>query len=1174
MKQIKAIVKGCLFAIIMVLALFTQKNQTKAATINTIPSNDLTAVNQSHFLRIGSSTLVSSSWNGIDGISEGTDGFYNDCKYWNFYVPYEAKDIYTSSLFLTLNFENVCTIGGRQVNARIVCTGLDFTQESAIYTGDTYHKDGYMRIMTLYHDSLNVMGESAGSLKIRASITLRFDDTNEIVRLPFYQRVTDIDMKVPYISQPESWEGMGGYTGDLYVYQPYYTSDVMEISGMKASAKATSSGVSGDDSMLKAGLFAPTKDGIFVCEFGENNCATEMLIYSAYDDRNLPNPTKKTDATESKLPGDTITYTIDQPVNTFYATTFTYYDEFVIEDKLPAEVKYVSASLTANGVDKTSEYGTLTYDAAAHTVRYTVKESVLQNPGFYNGKSVSLKIRTTAVNESKETVVAKNSATTNISGVIKRTGEVQTPILPQFEVITEIVNGTITPSESKINMGSNRTVTWTPKNGYYVESVTIDGVEQNNPSAGGGSHAFNNITADHNVKVVCSPYYSVTTKIDQGGNISPGTDTIKKGEDHTVNWSVKDGFYVTKVIVDETSVYVGNKPSGYPVKYDFNDIKANHAVEVTTAKIPAFKITKTSDKLKYNYLDTVTYTIVVEQTIEDAVADEVVISDKDMTNGLELDLSTIQVDREDARIKKEGNTFSVELDQMKYKMPVTITVQGRVNNETLEVSQIRNTAKVKSIQTAEIKDDSDISVYYKVETEVINGSITESDYEVGRGENRTVSYEPDDGYYLQSVKVDGESWDVGKYQKKLTLENIKANYFVKVVYAKIPTISIEKKADRSIYQSGDKVTYTIVVEQTIKDAVAENIVVTDKGLPKGVVIDRSTIQCSEKTYELADGENTFQISFSSLSYGKPVKITFTADIVGKDLTKSDVKNIATAAFKNSDDVVGTVKDDADIVVCNKIDTEVVNGSISDPVTGIKIGEDRNISYSPNKGYYLARIQVDGREVSVKEYESQYDFKNIKENHRIKVVYEKIPMLAVTKALDKEVYYPGNMAHFTISVRQITEGATARNVVITDKDITKGVQIDISSIKVKGVDKKNYNVRKDGKGFVITIPELPYGKTVTITFDATIGKSISGKKIKNTVTAICDHIKGGKAVSDTADARIKREAVKEDVPKIGSDSSPETGDDAPVGVCILLFLSSFSLSFLLVKKRRSKQEAKN
>lgn len=1166
MKPIKTLVRGCLITVIMVLALFAQKSAIKAATINTIPSNDLTAVNQSHPLNLGSSTLVSSYWNGISGVSEGTEGVYDDCPYWNFYIPYEQKDIYTSSTFLTLNFENVCTIGGRQVNARIACTALDFTQESAIYTGDTYHKDGYMRILTLYHDSLYIVGESAGSLKLKTSITLRFDDTNEIVRLPFYQQVVDIDSKMAYISQPESWEGISGYTGDLYVYEPYFIGGVMEISGMKVSARPTSPGAEGDDSMLKAGLFAPTNNGIFGCEWGENNCGTGMVIYTAYDDRNLPNPTKKTDATEAKLPGDTITYTIDQPVNTFYATTFTYYDEFVMEDKLPEEVKYVSASLDVNGTDKTSEYGTLTYDSAAHKVTYAVKQSVLQTPAFYNGKSISLKIKTTAVNESKETVIAKNSATTNISGVKKRTGEVQTPILPQFEVITEIVNGTISPSESKINMGSNRTVTWTPKNGYYVESVTIDGVEQNNPSVGGGSHAFNNITADHNVKVVCSPYYSVTTKIDQGGNISPDTDTLKKGEDHTVSWSVKDGFYVTKVIVDGTSVYVGNKPSGYPVKYEFNDIKANHSVEVTTAKIPAFKITKTSDKLKYNYLDTVTYTIVVEQTVEGAVADDVVITDRDMTSGLELDLSSIKVDREDARIKEEGNAFSVEIDQMKSNMPVTITVQGRVNNETLESKEIRNTAKVRSTQTEEIKDDSDISVYYKVETKVTNGSITESDYEVARGESRTISYQPDDGYYLQSVKVDGESWDIEKYQKKLTLEDIKANYFVEVVYAKIPVLSIEKKADRSIYQSGDKVTYTIVVKETVKDAVAENIVVTDKELPEGIVIDPSTIRCSEKVYDLEVKENTFQIAFSSLSYGKPVNITFTADIVGKDLKKSDVKNIVRASFKNSADVAGTVEADADIVICNKIDTEVVNGSISDSVKNIKIGENRKITYNPNKGYYLASILVDGREVSIKDYVSQYDFQNIKENHRIRVVYEKIPMLAITKALDKKAYYPGNTAHFTITVRQTIEGATGRNVVITDKDITKGVQIDISSIKVKGVDKKNYSVRKDGKGFVITIPELPYGKTITITFSATIGEAFSGKEIKNTAVAICDHIEGGKAVSAKAVAKIKREAVKEDVPKIGSDSSPETGDDAPVRECVLLLLSSFALCFPLVWRK--------
>lgn len=1176
METPKKVLVMCFFVLVMVASVFIfHQNKVLAATINTIPSNDLTGVKESHCLNLGSSTLVSSSWKGVDGISEGTDGVYEDCKYWNFYIPYEKKDIFVSSMFLTLNFNNVCTIGGRQVNARIVCTGLDFTQEAEIYTGDTYYKDGYMRILTLYHDSLCVVGESAGSLKLKTSITLRYDDTKELVQLPFYQRVNDIDAKMPYISQPESWEGISGYTGVLYVYKDYYTGNVMEISGMKASAKTSSIGADGDDCMLKAGLFAPTNNGNFLCEWGENNCGTDMLIYSAYDDRNLPNPVKQTDVAEEKLPGDIINYTIRQEVNNFYSTTFMYYDEFIMEDKLPAEVEYISASLDVNGADKTSEYGTLTYDEASHTVKYSVKESVLQKAGFYNGRDVSLKIKTKAVNESNQIVVANNKATTTISGVKKQTGEVKTPIQPQFEVITEIVNGTITPSERKINMGSDRMVEWMPKSGYYVSSVTIDGTAQSSPDLNGGSKAFNNISADHSVKVVCRPYHKITTKIDNGGTISPDITKIKDGENNSVNWSVKDGFYVKKVVVDGSSVYSGNKVTGYPTKYDFENVTEDHAVEVTTAPVPAFKITKTSDKLKYNYMDTVTYTIVVEQTISGAVADNVVISDKDMTNGLELVLSSIKVNREDARIKQEGNAFTVEIDQMKSNEPVTITVQGKVNNDTLASKDIRNTAKVKSQQTEEIKDDSDISIYYKVETKVTNGTITESDYEVARGEKRTITYSPNDGYYLQSVKVDGEFWNIEKYQKKFTLQNIKANYFVEVVYAKIPSISIKKKADKSMYQSGDKVKYTIDVTETTKDAVAQNIVITDKALPQGVVIDKSTIQCSEKEYYLTVKENTFQISFSSLSYGKSVKITFIADIVGKNLTKSDVKNIATASFKNSVDVTGTVKADADIVVCNKIDTEVVNGSISDPVKDIKIGEDCKISFSPNNGYYLANIMVDDREVSIKNHISWYDFKNVKENHRIKVVYEKIPMLSITKTLDKKTYYPGSVAHFTITLQQTIEGAVARNVVVTDKDITDGVKIDVSGIMVKGVDKNNFNIRKTGKGFVLSLQELPYGKTATISFDAVVSKSISSKKLKNTVFAMCDYIKGGKAVFAKVDAKIKRESMQ-DVPRITStsDNSPETGDGSWLGLCAFSFLLSFSISLALLWRKMKCKKAES
>lgn len=1039
-----------------------------AATIHTIPSNNLSQVNASHSLRIGSSTYVSSKWNGVNGISEGVDGIYDDCKYWNIYVPYNQQDMHLKD-FLDIRFEHVATIGGRYVNVDLHCDSLDFIQEAVINQGE-YHKDGYMQIMTLYYDVLTVIGESAGSMRLKTSVTITYADTGEIVDLPFYQRVEDIDAKMPYISQPESWEGISGFTNDLYVYQPYFTGGIMEIEGMKASACIHSLGAENEDSLLKAGLFAPIRKGSFTCEWGENNCGTSMLLYSAYDDRNLPKPIKKTDAANTKLPGETINYTIEQPISSFYANAFGCYNVFAFVDKLSDNVSYVSAELYHNGVEKTSLYGTLQYDEATHTVRYTLKESLLKSISFYDGTTLSLKIKAKVVNASKQTVTAKNKASVDISGVRKQTNEVQTLIDPQFEVITKIENGTITPSESKINKGADRTVTWTPKNGYYVESVTIDGVVQTDTKTEGDSYIFRNIKADHDVKVVCKPYFQIQTEISNGiitkkiseikegenhgitwtakegyyvesvtvdgdaqlvrnddegrytfsnvtadhyvkvvckpyyrietqidhGTITPDQDRVKEGDRPKIVWTPEDGYYVKTVTVDNAIIYSNNATKNYDTSYSFSPISENHKVVVKTARIPSLKITKNSDKNVYNYQDIIIYTIVAEQTIKGAVADHVIITDKDITKGIEFDLDTLKVSDPSAKIdkNKDSNSFTVRLDQMS-DSPVTITVKATVNNETLKSKEIKNTARIISDQTEEITDDSDISIFYKVITKVTNGSISPNDDKVGRGENRVITYQPaDDSYYLESVKIDGQLQDLGDCQDKVILEEIKANHFVEVIYEKIPDLEIKKSADRKVYSSGDVITYTIQVSQPVSDGIAENVTIYDESLPEGVILIPESVSCDEGMAQIQIEENGFRVMVPYLIADKTVTIKCKAFIDGKKSESDMICNTAKASFKNVEGVEGLKKASTQIQVRQKILTEVVHGSITDSESDIPLHADREITYQAEKGYYLESVTVDGEKVSITDFPDRYKFADICADHTIQVVYNEIPIFSV------------------------------------------------------------------------------------------------------------------------------------------------------------------------------------
>ena len=72
----------------------------------------------------------------------------------------------------------------------------------------------------------------------------------------------------------------------------------------------------------------------------------------------------------------------------------------------------------------------------------------------------------------------------------------------------------------------------------------------------------------------------------------------------------------------------------------------------------------------------------------------------------------------------------------------------------------------------------------------------------------------------------------------------------------------------------------------------------------------------------------------------------------------------------------------------QIVTEVIGGTITPTLTGIKDGENRTITYSPNDSsrQYLKSVTVDGVEQSVDLFKNSYTFSNITEGHTIRVEY--------------------------------------------------------------------------------------------------------------------------------------------------------------------------------------------
>lgn len=143
-------------------------------------------------------------------------------------------------------------------------------------------------------------------------------------------------------------------------------------------------------------------------------------------------------------------------------------------------------------------------------------------------------------------------------------------------------------------------MSWKPDNGYYVESVTIDGKQVTVDDKTGGSYIFNDIREDHEVVVVCKESDSqiVLTKtiaVDdiyfEHGNPSyifkvDGADS--SGNRHTYYQSGEfDEDYVKK----NTYTQNGIKYVNQTVKFDNVPAGKYTAQEIGTSRYQADKVT-------------------------------------------------------------------------------------------------------------------------------------------------------------------------------------------------------------------------------------------------------------------------------------------------------------------------------------------------------------------------------------------------------------------------------------------------------------------------------------------------------------------------------------------------------------------------------------------------------
>ena len=157
--------------------------------------------------------------------------------------------------------------------------------------------------------------------------------------------------------------------------------------------------------------------------------------------------------------------------------------------------------------------------------------------------------------------------------------------------------GTISPSGTVLlNPGASQAFTITPNTGYAVIDVLVDGSSVGAVSA----YSFYNVTADHTISATFAANtntYTIAASAGEGGSILPsGTVSVNQGSDQTFSFNPAAGYQVSSVLVDGAPL-----PATLPPESGctFANVDANHTLVVSFAPITSTAVSYGFSTLDY-----------------------------------------------------------------------------------------------------------------------------------------------------------------------------------------------------------------------------------------------------------------------------------------------------------------------------------------------------------------------------------------------------------------------------------------------------------------------------------------------------------------------------------------------------------------------------------------------
>ena len=619
------------------------------------------------------------------------------------------------------------------------------------------------------------------------------------------------------------------------------------------------------------------------------------------------------------------------------------------DNTLEVEFEAITHTLTV----KATGNGSATFNSTAvkgKSQAFTVNEGISATVTFtpdagYRIKSV--KLNTTDVTAS---IVSNQYTISNINS--DNTLEVEFEAITHTLTIKATGNGSATfnstvvkgkSQEFTVNEGTSATVTFTPDAGYRIKSVKLNTTDVT-ASVVSNQYTISSINSDNTLEVEFEAItHSLTIKATGNGSATFNSTAVKgKSQEFTVNegasatviFTPDAGNRIKSVKLNAADITSSIKDSQYTI----SDIKSDNTLEVEfEAIIHTLSVVAIGNgNVGYNGA------VIRNQSQSYSVQE-----------GSSVALSfTPDTGYRIASVKENSKDVTADVANNEY------TISNVTENKTIEVTfeEIPPTVYdlvIKATGSGEVDNGA-----YSVRNKSMTFKVTE-------GTSVTVSFEPDEGYRLKSVTLDYVDIRSSLVGSHYTISKINANTTLEVVFEAIPNYALVIAASGNGSASYNGAT---IRNQSRNYTLREGTSATISFAPdKGYRIASVKVNSEDMTSQVANG----QITIDNITQDTNVEVVF-------EETPPTTYSLNITAIGN-----GSVTYDENTIKGRTATFTVVEGSY---VT---------IQISPDDGYRLESVTLDGKDVTSEVRNDQYTTSKLVADAALVIEFEAIPTFTLT-----------------------------------------------------------------------------------------------------------------------------------------------------------------------------------